>query len=133
MVTISYNVKGADQIIRELNNFRLDALEGAIDKVMDEMANDAAVYPPPTGGKYQRTGDLGRGWTDGETMFPRSEPTMIEALRENSVSYGPYVQGAEDQAEVHQGRWKTVDDLMSSWEDRVAGAIEDALDRLLPQ
>ncbi len=96
------------------------------------MADEAAVYPPPTGGGYQRTGNLGRGWTDGETVFPQSSPTMLEAVRENSVPYGPNVQGAADQAEVHQGRWKTTEALMSAWEDRVAGAIEEALERLLP-
>lgn len=133
MITVSYNVKGVDQLIRELDGFRLDALEPTIDKVMDEIAADAAVYPPPTGGKYQRTGDLGRGWTDGNTLFPQSSPTMLEALRENSVSYGPFVQGIEDQAQVHQGRWKTTDSIMSAWEDRVASTVEQGLEKLLPR
>ena len=133
MITVSYKVKGADQVMRDLDRLRLDALQSTIDRIMDEMAADAAVYPPPTGGSYQRTGALGRGWTGGDTLFPQSSPTMLEAVRENSTSYGPYVQGAEDQAQAHQGRWKTEEQVMTAWEDRVASAVEDALDRLLPQ
>lgn len=133
MIAVTYKVKGADALIRALDGVRLDALHGDVDRVMDQMAADAAVYPPPTGGTYQRTGRLGQGWTGGGTLFTQFSPTMLESVRENSTPYGPFVQGAEDQAQIHQGRWKTTDAIMDQWEDRVAAAVEDGLDRLLPK
>ena len=46
-------------------------------------------------------------------------------------TYGGQNQGAEDQASVHQGRWRTTDAIMAAWEDRVAAAVEEALGRLV--
>lgn len=134
MITVSYNVKGADQVMRDLDSFRLDRLQSDIDRIMDAVAADAAVYPPELPNqRYVRTGDLGRGWTGGSTLFPQSSPTVLEAVRENSVPYSGDVQGASSQRAIFAGRWATDEDIMERWEDRVASAVEDALDRLMPQ
>ena len=133
MLNLSYSVKGADQIAHELGRFRLDSIQAEVAAILDDMAREAAHYPPPTGGSYVRTGTLGRGWTGGQTLFPQKSATALEALRENSVSYGPVVQGAQGQAKVHQGRWKTTEALMADWEARVAQRVEQAIVKVLPR
>ncbi len=129
MIAISYNVKGADAIVRQLDGIRLDAIKGDVATLMDDIASDAAHYPPPVG-TYVRSGDLGRGWTDSEPLFS-GDATSLMAVLTNSVPYGPFVQGAEDQANVHAGRWKTTDAIMDAWEERAAQRIEAALGRLI--
>lgn len=134
MINLSYSITGANEVIQDLARFRLDAIQAEVGAILDDMAKEAADYPPELPGqRYVRTGDLGRGWTDGQNMFPQSGPTMLEAVRENSVSYGPEVQGVDDQAKIHQGRWKTTDALMADWEARVAARVEDALEKILPK
>lgn len=133
MITISYKVSGADAILRELVGFRLDALRGDIDTVMDEIAADAADYPSELPGqRYIRTGDLGRGWTDSAPMFQGDADSLLSVLT-NPVSYGPNVMGVDDQAKIHQGRWRTNEQIMDAWEARVTAAVERALDKVLPR
>jgi hypothetical protein len=129
MITVSYNIKGADVILRQLDGIRLDAIKGDVMTLMDDIAADAAKYPPPVG-SYVRTGDLGRGWADSEPMMS-GDSTSLMAVLTNSVPYGPFVQGAEDQAQIHAGRWRTTDQIVDAWEDRAAARIEAALGRLV--
>lgn len=129
MINISYTVKGAEDIIRTLGGIRLDAIKVDVATLMDEIAADAAHYPPPVG-TYVRTGDLGRGWTDSEPLMS-GDSTSLMAVLTNSVPYGPFVQGAEDQASIHAGRWRTESAIVSAWEDRAAARIEAALGRLI--
>lgn len=132
MIDISYHITGADQTIAELQRIRVDALRPTIADTMDAIAADAANYPPERAGqRYRRSNRLHDEWIDGQTTFPQSDPTLLEALRENSTPHGPYVQGAEDQAKVHQGRWKTTDSIMEAWGARVAQAVEDALGNMI--
>lgn len=132
MITIRTSVKNVDAVVQALGRVRLDSLQRDVGDAMDAIAADAADYPPPTGGTYVRTGNLGHGWTDGNTLF-QGGSTMLEAVRENSVAYAPYVQGAAEQARVHVGRWRTDEQLMDAWEARVAQMVEDGLDRILPR
>jgi hypothetical protein len=129
MITITYRVTGADVIQHQLDGIRLDAIKGDVSSLLDDIAADAAHYPPPVG-SYTRTGDLGRGWTDGEPLF-QGDATSLLAVLTNSVSYGPFVQGTEDQTKVHAGRWRNTDQIADAWEDRAAARIEDALERLI--
>jgi hypothetical protein len=131
MINISYNVKGADAIIRTLDGIRLDAIKGDVATLMDAIAADAADYPPELPNqRYVRTGDLGRGWTDSAPLM-RGDATSLLAVLTNSVSYGPEVMSAEDQRAIFAGRWRTTDQITDAWEDRAAQAIEAALGRLV--
>jgi hypothetical protein len=129
MISISCNVKGADAILHQLAGVRLDAIKGDVSALMDDMSADAAHYPPPVG-TYVRTGDLGRGWTDSEPLMS-GDATSLMAVLTNSVPYGPFVQGAEDQATMHTGRWRTETQIMDAWEERAAQRIEAALGKLI--
>jgi hypothetical protein len=131
MLSVSYNVTGADGVVRDLRRLNVQALEPTIDAILEEIGQDAAEYPPPPAGStYERTEALKRGWLDSEPTFTESGQTLIGVLT-NSVSYGPFVQGIEDQAAVHDGRWRTTGAIMDAWEERAAQRIEDALGRLV--
>jgi hypothetical protein len=129
MINLTYKVTGTDAILRQLDGIRLDALKGDVSSLLDEIAADAAKYPPPVGA-YVRTGDLGRGWTEGEPLL-NIDSTSLLAVLTNPIPYGPFVQGPEDQTKVHADRWKTTDQIVDAWEDKVAARIEQALGRLL--
>lgn len=133
MLDITYSITGVTETIADLQRIRLDAIRPDIQDILDEMAGDAANYPSqPPSSTYVRTGDLGRGWTDSMPTIDLSSDTLVATLT-NSTPYGIYVQGSEDQAKVHQGRWRTADKIMDEWEARVVQAVESGLDRILPR
>ena len=131
MIDFTYHVKGIDLVLRELASLRLDALQGDVGDILDDIAADAANYPPERPNqRYVRSGDLGRGWTESEPLM-QGDATSLLAVLTNSVSYGPFVQGTEDQATVHAKRWRTTDQIAAAWEDRAAQRIEQALGKLI--
>jgi hypothetical protein len=133
MIGVTYKVSGAKEVADDLSRFRLDAIESEVGRILDEMAAEAADYPaPPVGSTYVRTETLMRGWLESSPIFD-TQATSLLAVLTNSTPYGPFVQGAEDQAAIHQGRWKTTDALMGEWEPKVTERIESALDRVLPR
>lgn len=131
MINLSYKVTGTEAILRQLESIRLDALKGDVSSLLDDIAADAAHYPPELPNqRYVRTGDLGRGWTDSTPLF-QGDATSLLAVLTNSVSYGPEVMGVEDQRAIFAGRWRNTDQIVTAWEDRAAAQIEAALGRLL--
>lgn len=124
-------VTGADDLIRDLMDVQLDALRPVISQALEDIGDDAATYPaPPSGSRYQRTGDLGRGWTDGTPLIDLNGASLLGILA-NDVPYAAYVQDADEQVAIHTGRWHTTEAITAAWEDRVAARIETALDALL--
>lgn len=90
----------------------------------DVLINEARTYPPePAGSTYQRTGDLGDGWQ----RTTSSAPTMISIDVFNLVEYGPFVQGPQ-QAPIHQGRWRPIDEIGVETTDRIVGLASDGVD-----
>lgn len=77
------------------------------------LVDDIAEYPaPPPNSSYRRTGNLGRAWTSAQYEIDvnagGATGVIGNAVRDRrGRSYGPYVQSAEQQASVHQGRWQT--------------------------
>lgn len=131
MINLTYKVTGADAILHLLSGIRLDAIKGDVSSLLDDIAADAADYPPELPNqRYVRTGDLGRGWTDSEPMM-QGDATSLLAVLTNSVSYGPEVQGVEDQKKIFAGRWRNTDQIATAWEDRAATRIEAAMGRLI--
>lgn len=127
MIDISYIITGADAVRRDLARLRLDAVQAEVAAILGDMAAEAGTYPTPLpGSHYERTNALHDGWLDSEPVFNVDQDSLLAVLT-NPVAYGPEVQGADDQAAIHQGRWQTVEALMDSWETRVAERIEATL------
>lgn len=96
-----------------------------VNRALFLLQNRAADYPPAIpGSSYRRTGTLGRLWTTARHEF-KEGPSYIEGRIGNRTPYGPYVQSEAQQAAVHKGRWKTIEQI-----------IEDSradIDKLLSQ
>jgi len=124
-------LSGADEVLRDFQRIRLDALQGEIADILEDMGKDAAVYPPELPNqRYQRTYRLQDGWLDSIPTLALQVMTLTGVL-ENSVPYGPDVMSIEDQATIHVGRWRVTDQIMAAWEERAALRVEDALGRLI--
>lgn len=127
MLDITYVVTGAAEIARDLAKLRLDSLRADVGDILDDMAKDAATYPPERPGqRYRRTNKLHDGWLDAEPQFSLQGETLLATLI-NPTAYGPFVMGADDQAAAFTDRWRTTDAIMAAWEDRAAARIEDRL------
>jgi hypothetical protein len=90
-----------------------------------------AVYPPTRPGQRyirgrgptnaqgrviaQTSQNLGKRWTN--EINERGDG--LEGRIGNNTSYGPFVQSAEDQAWVHQGRWQTDEEVANQNEDAI--------------
>lgn len=91
-----------------------------------EMANELLInrvrlYPsPPSGSEYERTFTLRDSWQ--ALVLLTSEALGI--VRSDGVPYNEYVMGPE-QAWMHQGRWDTVQDIITDEEAAVLQLFED--------
>jgi hypothetical protein len=130
-MTVQITEHGIDAAAASLMRIKLDTLRATVIDLLRQMASDAAVYPPELPGqRYVRTNALHDGWTDGVPVVDSTGQSLVGVIT-NSVPYGPDVQSADDQARIHQGRWRTVEQIMDAWEDRVAAALADDLDRVI--
>lgn len=130
----SITTTGVHEVLDDLERIRVEALRDEVTAILREMAADAGDYDQAAerpGSRYERSGDLGRGWTDATPVVDIAGDAL-DASVENSVSYAPWVQGAEDQTAVFAGRWRTDDQVAEAWEDRVAAVVEAALEKVVP-
>lgn len=82
-------------------------------------------YPPePPGSTYRRTQTLGRRWTHRvmQSLF------SVSAIIGNNTPYGPLVQGAETQAEIHKGRWQTDEQVLGESADEIVDEAVEGID-----
>lgn len=85
-------------------------------------------YPaPPAGSEYVRTYRLQNSWQE-VLILAGDELGKVESV---GVLYGPYVQDAEEQAWMHQGRWQTNQMVADDSESIAIAIYEDYLRRKL--
>lgn len=124
---MSVTIRGIAPILRDLRRINLETVEDVVAAAMEDIGKDAANYPPPPpNSTYRRTDTLGKGWTDAQPVSTQTGNTLLTVLT-NGTPYGAWVQGADDQAQIHRGRWRTTDQIAESWEPRVAERIEQAM------
>jgi hypothetical protein len=109
--------------LRDISPLAPDMLAAA-----DVVITDARTYPPELPDqRYVRSGDLGDGW---DRQISIAGPTLLVVDITNPTPYGPYVQGDEEQAPVHMGRWKTETQLLDGAADRIAEILEAGVNDL---
>jgi hypothetical protein len=76
---------------------------------------------------YQRTGGLGRSWTH------RVTGAGVEFVGNvgTNIKYAKWVQSAEKQAAVHQGRWRTDEQAIAQFKPRIVKRFEAAIRRAM--
>ncbi|MGQ9491727.1 MAG: hypothetical protein ACUVS6_13725 [Anaerolineae bacterium] len=132
---MAIEVKGIEQLTAKLGRLAaFNLLRPAMHDSLNTLWGDLAQYPRPpergafTGFKsdkqrrwffaalrqgliqvpYVRTGTLGRSWTQ---RIDLTADGMVGRVGTN-IAYAPFVQDRERQAEIHRGRWQTVQDVL---------------------
>jgi len=128
---ISIELKGADELIRALNEYPSIAepdLRTATEQAYAGLVDPLATYPSQAPTNYVRSGNLGRAWSSAipELVFQRS---TFSGRLGNAMPYGPYVQG-DEQAYMHVGRWQTVREIVRVREPNIQRAYEAAGERI---
>jgi hypothetical protein len=119
-------IEGYDAVLRGLLILPervLESVRDALAPVLRDLQGRLATYPPERPAqRYQRTGDLGRGWTGAQPQYIFLG-TGLEARIINPTDYASFVQG-DDQAWMHAGRWQTAERVLLDYEDELTAAVE---------
>lgn len=130
-MSLTVEIQGLQPLIDALEHWPevvRPILEETASAALLSLIPDLADYPaPPAGSTYARTGDLGRMWTAARPEFA-PEASGFEASIGNKRPGAQFVQG-ERQAKVHQGRWKTVEDVVRAHQAEIEAYFERALQR----
>jgi len=101
---LSYQWQGIDEAIGRLNVLAgLHGLEGELEAAGDAIATEVRTEPAERPNqRYKRSHRLSGSW---KRSNARRTGNAVLVDVTNDTPYGLFVQG-DDQAEVHQGRWK---------------------------
>ena len=154
MTTVRFEVKGAEELIRKLGSVAtMRTLLPAMRRSVFRVHKDIATYPePPASGSfkgfvrdkqrrwffaalrrgditvpYVRTGTLGRRWT---TNVAASLDGLVGTIG-NNTDYGPFVQSTGQQAQIHRGRWETIDKVLADNKQAIERDFKREIDRAL--
>lgn len=93
------------------------------------MVSKLSDYPSPISDRYVRTGDYGRLWSIRGPSRAGNDLVMVVLNNVKDPSgraYVKYVSG-DEQADVHKGRWATIEETGNEEFDKVKPAINAAL------
>lgn len=126
-------IEGMDKLLHALSRvLATETRSGPMEALRKRLVHRLSTYPPPTGGDYERTGELGRGWAQeggvrvdaaGSNQF--ADRVSIEL--DNRVPYAGWVQGPETQAAVHQGRWQTTQQAIDAETGPFVSELTDSI------
>ena len=128
---MTITVKNLDAVIRKLDNLdRGDYLQGVAQAGGQLLRTEMRRYPPPPpNSSYRRTGTLGKSWTQ-KVMRGGREGGWLAQVG-TRLNYAPYVQDEVRQAEVHQGRWQTIQSVAADKREEIFGFVKRAIGRWL--
>lgn len=125
-------IDGIDGLLHALSRVlatetRTVPMEALKKRLIDRLSK----YPPPTGGDYVRTGDLGRGWLESGAVQVDASGTnqfadRVSVTMDNRVSYAGWVQGPE-QSHVHVGRWETAEQALEAESGPFVGELGQSI------
>jgi hypothetical protein len=153
-MTSQITIKGLDKLQGKIDDITsLRAIQAGIKAGALHVKGKIAQYPPASDANvagpypkrwYQRgygprwarksggvggrktSETLGRKWTISQSY---SEVSWAVG---NNVSYGPFVQGAKEQAAFHKTRgWKDTDQVAEEERERVVGFVKEHIDKIL--
>lgn len=107
-VTITIDDKEVREMLRRTPRDVDRALRLAMRDAVTLLTRDMKEYPrAPFGSTYIRTNVLKDSWSN-NVQVRGGEVTGIVGSNSNMAPYNRYVQDEPKQAEIHQGRWNTV-------------------------
>lgn len=131
-------IYGLEKLDKKLKRIKRDVrpeLEAATDEALGYVHSTVPGYPPPPPlSTYRRTGTLGRSITTEVKSIGRQ---VVGAIGTNLV-YSPWVISKEElldgrgpQAEVHEGRWWTLQGVVERAKDEVINIYRAAVRRMV--
>ena len=122
---MTITVSNLERVTRKLNSLeRGDYLRGVADAGANMLQNEMRRYPPkPANSTYRRTMKLQQSWA---RKVSRSGDGWL-AVVGSRIHYAPYVQDETRQAEVHQGRWQTIQSVAADKKDEVFNFMRRAI------
>lgn len=139
MASFDFKISNLDLVKSKLASFRNSsvlkaAIEKAANDVLNDLARQMAVYPPPpSGSKYNRTYNLQGGWTGAKPEFQPIAGFSFKAQISNPVAYAKFVQGSGTQAAIHKNRWQTDQQILDSNEKQITETLEEAVQAAVDQ
>jgi hypothetical protein len=125
----SVELRGMAELQRKLGELEavVEQLADPTKDALELLSKRLQLYPPPPpGSTYDRTGALRNSWQ--ETLVMSS---TVLGIVYNNIDYGPFVQDAEEQAGIHQGRWQTTQSVLEEEEGNIVGLYERHLEELI--
>ena len=122
---MTITVQNLDAVTRKLDRLdSADYLKGVADSGAQLLRAEMRKYPPPPpNSTYRRTGTLGKSWTQAVKKFGGSWLAQVGTR----LNYAPYVQDMNRQAEIHQGRWQTIQSVAADKRDEVFNFVKRAI------
>lgn len=134
MAAPTFEIKNLDQIVRAFAgapHVIEEEVGKAVETVMDRAASLLAAEPAaPSGSRYIRSHKLSGEWRSNKPRFVVAGNAKRSVLR-NDTPYARWVQSRDTQARVHQGRWKTVEDVQEELAPLAEQELEAAGNRAL--
>lgn len=116
-----------EQVLKALSNPRL-YLQNALKLAGERLKAEAKDYPPKLPNQvYERTGTLMRNWT--YRVMPSLYTVSLQVG--NITPYAPKVMDAAEQAWIHQGRWRTIQDILADNTEFVVEEVVDAIEEVM--
>jgi hypothetical protein len=132
----SVKLEGAEaveRVLKDLSNPRL-YLQNALKLAGERMKAEAKEYPPELPNQVyvrQYVRGLRGHWT--YRVVPSLYTVSLQVG--NNMPYAPKVMDAAEQAWIHQGRWRTIQEILADNRDfvveEVVEAIEEVMERAL--
>jgi len=136
---LNYEIVGLDGLAAALDRMP-EALgsetEQVIDRALMLAQGKLAIYPPALPlSRYRRTGLLGQLWAGATHRVRRvtggAGRMYVEGSIQNARPGIERVQDEDDQAWVHQGRWRTVQQILADLEPEIERLLQQAGDRVV--
>ncbi len=108
------------------------ALQGATAQAGDYTVQQVPGYPaPPAGSTYVRTFDLGESISSEPVALGSATGLFGQTLLSVGVPYAPHVVDAKTQADVHKGRWWTIQAVLVKATAGIVRIYSEAIRNLL--
>lgn len=126
----SVEVRGLTELLEKFEDLEralahlTDPTQEAVDLLLDRVQ----FYPAePPNSTYERTYNYRDSW---EQDVSTSGQSTVGRLF-STISYGPYLKDEEEQAAIHEGRWPTLQEDVSSEEDNILALYDRYLEGVL--
>lgn len=118
-----------EQVLKALSNPRL-YLKNALKLAGERMKAEAKEYPPKLPNQvYERQFVLRKNWT--YQVMPSLYTVSLQVG--NITPYAPKVMDAAEQAWIHQGRWRTIQEILADNTDFVVEEVVEAIQEVMEQ